>query len=407
MMNLNLSAKKTGAGIRGRAMRKGMACLLAMVCLMSLAAGTNQPAQSGPHMQSERWLLIFDTSSAMKKRLPLLRAEIIQIFATNMSERLHSGDSLAIWTFNTEVHAGQYPLITWDPEAAMTVATNVMKFVEKQDFKGKTQFEVLQPLLSQVIHSSQRLTVLIFTDGEGTIVGTPYDDGINANLKGGASERKKHREPVVVTMRTQEGRFIGATVNYPPTPLNLQVFPPLPETVKETKAAAVQTNVPPPPRVVELPPLIIVGKPPAPNTNKSPMANTITNASAGEVVTNEVANVPTEEETHSNPPSVNEVAESNSVPEPAADTNELAATVKTNLPVLASWANGNQTNSPRAETAPSHGNGLDGSTVALLAVGGGFFGMAVVLVGWLLLRRRAPRTSIITKLMSEDPRFRR
>ena len=27
----------------------------------------------------------------------------------------------------------------------MEVATNVMKFVEKQDFKGKTQFEALQP----------------------------------------------------------------------------------------------------------------------------------------------------------------------------------------------------------------------------------------------------------------------
>ena len=259
-------------------------------------------------------------------------------------------------------------------------------------------------MLSQVIHRSQRLTVLIFTDGDGAISGTPYDDGINANLKAGASERRKHREPVIVTMRTQEGQFIGATVNYPPSTLNLQRFPPLPETVKATPKAAVQTNLPPPPRVVELPPLILVGKPPMPKTNTSAMANPITNASAEEAV--EMANAPTEEGAHNHPPNVSEAA-ANNVPEPAEATNELAATMKTNLPALASWANGDQTNSPRAETASSHRSSLDSSTVALLVVGGGLFGAAAVLVGWLLLRRRAPRTSIITKLMSEDPRFRR
>ena len=104
MMNLNLSAIKAGAK------RKGMACLLALVGLMGMAAGTNQPAQPGPHMQTERWLLIFDTSAAMKKRLPLLREEITQIFATNMGDRLHSGDSMGvIWTFNDTAHAGEFP----------------------------------------------------------------------------------------------------------------------------------------------------------------------------------------------------------------------------------------------------------------------------------------------------------
>lgn len=406
MMNFNFSARKTGG------LCKGMTCLLVLVCLMGRAAETNQPAKSAPPMQSERWLLIFDTSSAMKKRLPALTQELIQIFASNMGDRLHSGDSVAVWTFNDALHAG-HPLMAWDPSVAVATATNVMRFVEKQDFKGKTQLGVLQPTLRDVIHTSQRLTVLIFADGEGAIEGTPYDDGINANLQGGAAERKKHRQPVVITMRTQEGRFIGATVNYPPTALNLQSFPPLPEQVKETPPPkALQNSVPPPPPVTELPPLIIVGKPRVAHTN--PVVDTaamITNASVSEVVTNEMAKVPAEKE-HSNPSIVNEVVESNRVPEPAVvepvtDTNELAATLKTNLPALVSWANGNSTNSPSNGTVQSHVNGLDRSTVILLAVGGGFLGVAVVLVGWLLFRRRAPRTSIITKLMSEDPRFRR
>src|ERR1700744_2544106 len=131
----------------------------------------------------ERWLLIFDTSSAMKKRLPAMDEELRKLLATNMGGNLHSGDSVGVWTFDSKVHAGQFPLMAWQPENAMATETNLMQFLRKQDYKGQTTFDALQPLIDQVIRHSERLTVMIFCDGDGQMGWTPYDDEINQDLE--------------------------------------------------------------------------------------------------------------------------------------------------------------------------------------------------------------------------------
>jgi hypothetical protein len=381
-----------------------LAGLLTLGCLLGLvphAVGQGQ----------ERWLLVFDMSSAMKKRLPALSTEITKIFASNMGYKLHSGDSVGVWTFDTQVHMGQFSLLTWQPADAALVATNLMRFIGKQDFKGKTEFAALQPLLSQVIHSSERLTVLIFADGEGEVEGTPYDDGINENLAAGMAERKKHREPVVVVLRTQQGKFVGATVNYPPTEMTIPPFPQLQvaEATNPPPPVKAAPAPPSPPPVVTLPPLIIVGNSAGTDTTATArfiatnVPARMTEASANPVITNEAAN--------SNPVNPGQVVNSNVAPAPATDTNEVAALppantpagTPTNVALTVPWTNSVPTN----VVAQTAGNGTDRSTMVLLTLGGGLFGAAVVLVLWLVLHRRQPPTSLITKLMSEDPRYRK
>ena len=109
------------------------------------------------------------------------------------------------------------------------IASNIIKFVSKQHYSKKTGFDALQPLLNQVVQSSERLTVLIFCDGNGEIHGTPYDAGINQIFQQRQNERQKARLPIVIGLRSQRGQYVGCMVSFPPQPVSLPAFPPLPE----------------------------------------------------------------------------------------------------------------------------------------------------------------------------------
>ena len=233
--------------------------------LTALFAGTflapmlrAQPA--APKVDS-RFLLIFDTSTDMRQRLPAVQNAVNTLLATSVYGQLHSGDSVGVWTFDRDLHAGQFPLQYWKPDDAPITASNIIKFVKKQHYLNKTDFAALLPALNQVVQHSERLTVLIFCDGKGEIHGTPYDIGINQIFQQRQRERQKERSPFVIGLRSQHGQYVGCMVSFPPEPVTLPIFPPLP--LPEVAPAPPVADAPPPPSPPRssAPPLIIIGTP--------------------------------------------------------------------------------------------------------------------------------------------------
>jgi hypothetical protein len=266
--------------------------LLAGIFLVPAAQA--QPA--APNVNS-RFLLIFDTSSDMKRRLPAVQKALNDILAASTNGQLHPGDTIGVWTFDQDLRRGQFPLQHWEPENAAMIASNISAFVGSQRYSKKTSFDALMPLLNQIVRSSERLTALIFCDGQGEIHGTLYDVGINQKIfQQHQSEREKARLPIVIGLRSQRGQYTGCMVSFPPQPVSFPEFPPLTEAVQTPPMV---TNAPAPRSNVAS--LIIVGTtvtnhvpPPAPKppsvpktalTNPPPMAVTSTPAP---VVTNEV-----------------------------------------------------------------------------------------------------------------------
>jgi len=164
--------------------------------LMALLAGTflapalrAQPAATNVN---NRFLLIFDISSDMKQRLPAVKKALNDILAASTNGPLHSGDSIGVWTFDQDLHAGKFPLQYWMPENAPMIASNISKYVSKLHYSKKTSFDALQPALNQVVQGSPRLTVLVFCDGKGEVHGTPYDPGsINFSSNGRVNGRRR------------------------------------------------------------------------------------------------------------------------------------------------------------------------------------------------------------------------
>jgi len=335
--------------------------------------------------QKQRWLLIFGTSSAMKKRLPAIEAGIETLFATDFSGKISDGDSIAVWTIGSKLKPTGYPLTEWSSENTPELTTNLIAYVRALRFSGSDNLSALQPILGQVVMNSRRLTILIFCDGTEQIDWSPYE-GINDMLSETAAERKRLKQPVIIVLRSQEGKFTGGMVDFPPVPVTFPKFPPLPDEIKPVVTnppPVVVTVTPPPPPVVSL---FIVGTHVA--TNEASMTNSLP-APADVVPAAPTANLPVVVTiAKTNPP----VVVNN--PVPAVVTYPVPAVVQ--IPVK-------DTNQPVAAAA------AEDHVEKILTFGGiGLLAAALGLCVFLLLRKNAPRGSLITssmqdKFRSKDP----
>jgi len=210
-----------------------------------------------PAQADDRFLLIFNTSSAMKKRLPAVTTLITNFYATAFAGAAQGGDEIGVWTFDEKLHAGDFPLSEWLSEEREQNAVNLVTFISKQKFTGNSSLAALQPAVNRVITNSDRLTILIICDGTGEINWTPYNDTINETLHRTQAERKSSKQPVVLALRTEKGKYIGSALSFPPNGLNFPDFTPRPKP-----APAKITTLPPPVAakpVITAPPLVILG----------------------------------------------------------------------------------------------------------------------------------------------------
>src|SRR5215469_15633102 len=65
---------------------------------------------------SNRWLLVYETTSSMRHRTNGVLAETEDLLNSGMHGLIRAGDTLGIWTFNDSLHTGEAPLQMWSRE---------------------------------------------------------------------------------------------------------------------------------------------------------------------------------------------------------------------------------------------------------------------------------------------------
>lgn len=361
-------------------LRQKIGWVIAIVLLLAVTA----PAEP----QERRWLFVFGTSSAIKKRLPAVESEIKTLLLASTNALLAKGDSLGIWTFDDKLHLGEFPLTTWTPERSPLLVSNLTTFLRKQRFVGSHKPDALQPTLNRIIEDSERLTVVIFCDGSEQIHWTPYDQGINQALKQAAAERKKSAQPVVLLLRTQMGKYVGATVTLPPLTVNPPPFPLLPREQKPVVTNPPPVIAPVVPKVTA-PPLIIVGT--HVSTNQNDLTNRvvlpITNTNVAP--TNSSAAIPAGRAEKNSGQPKNVLINASTIP---ATSNSTKLTPPEVTPAVA-------TNILAVATVTPPGDGLPKT---LIYSGGALLLGAAGLLIFLLRPRRRPQNSLITSSMQEN-----
>lgn len=220
---------------------------------------------------SNRFLFIIDTSDSMKKLVPDVLETVDDVLRTSASGQLHRGDTVGVWTFNTEVYSGNIPMQIWAQEDKEEIEMRTSEFLKQQHFAKGSRLDRALKDMYEVIKNSDIITVFIISTGQGKMQGSPFDDEINKIYKDDLKEMKQRR-PIVTVLQAKAGKIEKFTVNAVPWPV---VIPEVPIPVKVAKAApsaappkTAMTNAPVAPAAV--PPAVVQSTPP----QASPVAAT-------------------------------------------------------------------------------------------------------------------------------------
>lgn len=209
-----------------------------------------------------RYLLIVETAKPMKRELPAVQQCVGELLASGMSGQLKPGDTLGLWTYNDELHAGDFPMQVWEASAAAEVSKRVDDFLGRQRCQNEARISHALTAMLQVIEESDRITVLIFSDGFELVQGTPFDDVINRVFTRHREELRNVRIPFVTVLQAVGGKIIHCTINSVSGPINIPALPqPAPVVVAQKPVLPAPVTV-----VVKTnPPLILDYSKPANN----------------------------------------------------------------------------------------------------------------------------------------------
>ncbi|HOB33086.1 MAG TPA: VWA domain-containing protein, partial [Verrucomicrobiota bacterium] len=238
-------------------------CLLPGILSLPLTAA--EPSVKTPST-SHRWLLVVDTSRAMERRSEAVQQIASNLVVSAMNGQAQPGDTLGVWTFNEELQTGRFPLQTFTSNN-IPAARRLAGFLRAQPHEGSGRLPNVMPTLMHLVQSSDFITVIILSDGSSEIVGTPFDEKINASFRSWRREQARGQMPFVTLLRASLGNVTQYAVSTPPFPLEM---PPLQEALVQARNEAVRAVEPvkAQPRPTP-PPLIVSGRKPSTNVTQA------------------------------------------------------------------------------------------------------------------------------------------
>ena len=276
-----------------------------------------------PRPIPNRFLIVVETSRAMDKREGAIGQVLNQLVLSGMNGQLRNGDSLGLWTFNDDLHGGEFPLQEWSEGNQTNVAGLVAAFIQKQKFGKAGHITKVLPEMGRLARVSDAITFILISSGSETMTGTPFDTKINESYTKWKEQQAKAHQPFVTVLRANKGRLTDFRVTPAPWPVELPALP-VPPPVAPPIASVPKAQ----PRV--LPPLIVSGRK--------------TNA----VETSSVAPTPSAPATAASPPASKPVGA-------VEHTNLISKIDQTNAsPVLAATPTSAQTIAAAENSSPSN-----------------------------------------------------
>lgn len=366
---------------------------LVLLFLSCVAPGFQANANTNtPPRIPDRYLLVVDVSYPMRSRADAVQEAITGLLVSGMGGEIQNGDQLGLWTFNDEMHAGEFDLVVWHDNARNDIIRGVVEFLDKQRFTRKTDFSTVMPDLMGVVAESKRITVILFSDGDEAIQGTPFDEAIADYFWQNKDALKKKRTPFRTILRGYEGTLIGHTISAPSSPVEFPPFPPEPEPEPE-----------PEPVVAETPPV----------RTQPDLSKTLLTTNTGPIVFAEplIVSGGSRKKT---PPSTEQLESGEPTPSQDTGTNIPSGIIEGSLPAAINTLHAQSTTQSATGTLPpeqmagtasseDEPGGRSGFWSPATVLGAVVLGLGAVLGGALLLRRARPsqHASLITKSMDK------
>jgi hypothetical protein len=160
------------------------------------------------------------------------------------------------------------------------------RFLAQHRYEKRSRFDKVIGPLAGVVEDSERITVIILTDGSEKISGTPYDHEINESYRLNYEEQRIQQMPFITVLRARRGEYIGWRVNTLPFRPEFPAFPIEPKSDEPPVAGAEsKPDSKPEPPPTPVPSLVVIGE-------KPPALSTPTNVPAVELPQPDVTRIP-------------------------------------------------------------------------------------------------------------------
>ena len=166
----------------------------------------------------------------MVRRKQVLAESLTDLIASGLGGRMHAGDRLGFWTFNEKVYSERILSQTWTPEASRAVADQAGRSLRSQWFEKQTRLDTAIAEIQKAAKASKFLTVILLSDGDSPMVGTPFDRSVNLVYREHFRELQRARKPFITTLVAREGQFVawavavgGGGIKIPEAPDSLRI----------------------------------------------------------------------------------------------------------------------------------------------------------------------------------------
>ncbi|MBI3874442.1 MAG: hypothetical protein HY300_00415 [Verrucomicrobia bacterium] len=233
------------------------ACLFLLLTLLALPASAQPAPRCG-------FLFTVDTSSAMSRLNEPAQQTLFNLIATGLNGAMRPGEEFTVWTFNDEINARDVPVLAWTPQLNQALAARAAQHVKLQKFRHACRMDRLVPQLLAAMKSTELLVVIIISDGNEVIVGTPFDRKINVTYGARAEEMRRTKKPFVTTLAARRGDIVDFAVTLGNEPVVLSNFrSTLAKAGERTADGELKPFTPP----TSVPVLVKPGVPPVAATN--------------------------------------------------------------------------------------------------------------------------------------------
>lgn len=227
-----------------------------MVLFGALLGGTAS-LRAEPARPPNRFLFLIDTSAGMKPYESSVREAMFDFIYSGLRGQMTNNDTYGLWLIN-EQNDTSFQMETWRQKFTVEMAAKAAAHIKNHGFKGRLNLNQAQVDLGNVIKNVDDLTIILITNGETPISGTPFDDAINIRFRELATGRKKARAAIFTTFAARDGVLLTWSPSSPEGEIRFPVVPPRPKPAKVE--VAVETNAP---AAVAVVPVAEPGKPKA------------------------------------------------------------------------------------------------------------------------------------------------
>jgi hypothetical protein len=260
-----------------------LSCLVTRLSWAEAVSDLPTPStNSAPHSFTNRFLFIVETSKTMEPRSVNMLKIVEELLGTGMHGQLWAGDSVGVWTYDSDVHTGRFPVQQFSTNMQRAITLRAMSFLNQHKYENAGKLASAITLMDTVSRGSEFLTVVIINDGAEPILGTPFDKPINDSYKLWKKQQDDAKMPFVTVLQAENGKITHYSVSPAPWPVELPALPAEFVTAKTAPPPPAPAAAPKPAPVYAAPIIIRGPKPSAPPPAQPADAAASTNATTNQ-----------------------------------------------------------------------------------------------------------------------------